>query len=101
MPELTARLQLASREQFVAELVRFINEILPELHTSAPLRPQVDEHTLLFETGLIDSLAILHLVAFVERATGQPIPPRMVVMKHFRTVAAIGDAFGPKTETSS
>ncbi len=101
MPELSARLPLASREQFAAELVRFINEVLPEVHTRLPLRPNVDEHTLLFETGLIDSMAILHLVAFVERATGQPLPPRMIVMKYFRTVAAICDAFGPKSESAS
>ena len=53
----------------------------------------------MFETGLIDSLAILHLMAFVEQFTGRPVPPRMVVMKHFRTVQAIAETFGIEEET--
>jgi acyl carrier protein len=77
-----------------AELIRFINEALPEIHAGLRERPHVDRHTCLFESGLIDSLGILHLMAFVEQATGRKIPPRMVVMKHFRTVEAICQAFG-------
>ncbi len=98
MPEQTRQLHFSAREQFAADLVRFINEVLPEVHSRLPSRPHIDEHTPLFESGLIDSLAILHLIAFVERATGEPIAPRMVVMKHFRTVAAICEYFGPPTE---
>jgi len=43
-------------------------------------------------------LAIVQLIAFVERATGQGILPRMVVMKHFRSVDAICETFGPRKE---
>jgi acyl carrier protein len=83
---------------FRAELLHFINEVLPMIddRLSPPLN--VDGGTALFESGLIDSLAILHLMAFVERTTGKSIPPRMVVMKHFRTVDAICASFGPKEE---
>ena len=90
-----------SPQHFSADLVQFINEVLPTLH--APLRepPSVDAETPLFESGLIDSLAILHLIAYVERATGRTIPPRMVVMKHFRTVAAICESFGPGVPENS
>jgi acyl carrier protein len=80
--------------EMAAELIRFINEVLPEIHSGLRERPHIDQHTCLFESGLIDSLGILHLMAFVERATGRKIPPRMVVMKHFRTVEAICQAFG-------
>ena len=76
------------------ELIRFINDVLPEIHAGLRQQPHVDRHTCLFESGLIDSLGILHLMAFVERTTGRKIPPRMVVMKHFRTVDAICQAFG-------
>jgi acyl carrier protein len=86
--------------RFKAELLHFINEVLPRSHrqTRGPL--ELDGATLLFESGRIDSLAILPLIAFVERATGQRIPPRKVVMKHFRSVDAICDSFGP-TEAGS
>jgi acyl carrier protein len=49
---------------------------------------------LLFEGGVLDSLSILHLLAAVERLTGRPIPDDMVVMKHFRSIEAIAEAFG-------
>jgi acyl carrier protein len=73
-------------------LVDFVNEQLPTLH-ELKSQPNVDASTPLFESGLIDSLGILHLISFVERATGQTIPTRMVVMKHFRTVDAIAETF--------
>lgn len=98
MPDVTAAPPLTPRRQMAADLVQFINEVLPEIHSRLPAKPNVDEETLLFDSGLIDSLAILHLIAFVERATGQPIPPRKVVMKHFRTIAAICESFGPAAE---
>ena len=89
-----------SREVFEERLVSFINETLPDLHSRLKTRPQVDRQTPLFESGLIDSLAILHVLAFVERSTGRPIPPRLVDMRHFRTVAAIGEAFVPDQSRS-
>jgi acyl carrier protein len=84
--------------QFEAALLRFINQILPEIHEPLKSSPEVDRSTPLFESGLIDSLAILHLIGFVEKATGRPVPSRMVVMKHFRTVEAISQAFWTNCE---
>lgn len=49
--------------------------------------------TPLFESGLVDSLAILELIAFVEHATGRTIPPRQVQMRHFGTIDRICAAF--------
>jgi acyl carrier protein len=56
-------------------------------------RVEVDVHTPLFESGLIDSLAILELIAFVEGATGRTIPARQVQMKQFGTIDRICTAF--------
>jgi len=80
---------------FKAGLVHFLNEVLPRIRGNPRERLDVDGTTPLFESGLIDSLAIVHLIAFVERTTGRMIPPRLVVMKHFRCVDAICGAFGP------
>jgi acyl carrier protein len=82
-------------QQFREDLLHFINAVLPKFDRDVPQTPGVHGSTPLFESGLIDSLAILHLIAFVERTTGKKIPPRMVVMKHFRTVDAICESFGP------
>jgi acyl carrier protein len=74
---------------FETRLLEFVRDEL--LGTSG--RP-VDEETYLFDDGLVDSLKILQLIAFVEIETGQTIPDRDVVMANFRTVRAIARRFG-------
>jgi acyl carrier protein len=54
----------------------------------------IDAETYLFDDGLIDSLKILRLIAFLEVQIGREIPDREVVMKHFRTVRAMAQWFG-------
>lgn len=81
------------REAFAVALRDFINVELPRLYPKMNDTPNVTDDTLLFATGIIDSMAILHLIAFVETATGRPVPPEKVVMKHFQSVAAIADTF--------
>lgn len=58
----------------------------------------IDEDTYLFDEGLIDSLKILQLIAFVEVETGRTIPDRDVVMSNFRTVRTIARQFGSVTD---
>lgn len=82
-----------SRDAFALALGEFINQELPRLHPKAKSHPSVSADTLLFATGLIDSMAILHLIAFIERATGSGIPPEKVVMKHFQSITAIANTF--------
>lgn len=47
-----------------------------------------DEDLLL--SGLLDSLAVMSLVAEVERVSGQPVPPADVTIENFATLEAIG-----------
>jgi acyl carrier protein len=54
----------------------------------------IDEDTYLFDEGLVDSLKILPLIAFVEVATERTIPDAEVVMENFRTVRTIVRRFG-------
>ena len=63
----------------------------------ADRRVDVDEQTYLFDDGLIDSLKILKLIAFLEVETDRTIPDREIVMEHFRTVKAMAARFGPRT----
>lgn len=74
---------------FEARLLAFIRCEL--LHDT---RIPIDENTYLFEEGLIDSLKILQLIAFLEIETEQTIPDREIVMEHFRTVRAMAARFG-------
>ena len=89
----------ATCEEFRSALLHFINVRLPELR-ELKFQPDVHRSTLLFESGPIDSLGILHLIAFVENATGRKIPTKMVTMQHFRTVDTICETFWtPAKET--
>jgi acyl carrier protein len=54
----------------------------PEL---LPLR----NDTVLLETGLLDSLAVLKLVLFLEEQFGVVVDPADLIAEHFQTVDAI------------
>lgn len=54
----------------------------------------IDADTYLFDEGLVDSLGILRLIAFLEGRIGRSIDDREVVMEHFRTVRAMVNRFG-------
>ncbi len=82
-----------NRAAFEKALCDFINLELPALSPKMPRNPGVDAQTMLFGSGIIDSMAILHVIAFVERATGRDVTTDKVVMKHFQTVTAIADTF--------
>lgn len=80
---------------FADALCAFINHELPALNPRMSANPGVGPDSPLFATGLIDSLAILHLIGWVENATGASIRIDQVVMRNFETVAAITANFGP------
>jgi acyl carrier protein len=85
------------RAGFEAALLRFINIVLPTLDRRGRTWAPVTADTPLFESGLLDSLSILHLIAQVEQLTGCPVPDHLVVMKHFRSVQAIATTFWKST----
>lgn len=78
------------REELERRLVDFVNRMQPE--TDPPI--VVDEETALFEEGVINSLRILDLIAFVEENTRTRVPDEEVRLANFRSVRAIASAFG-------
>ncbi len=76
-----------ARERFVAELVAWINRKL------APPGTVVDETTPLFAGGLINSIRILEIIAWVERAIGRRVADPEIRMDNFRTVERIAQVF--------
>jgi acyl carrier protein len=82
---LTASLSVS---EFETALVSFINtELLLDSN------PTIGPDTALFEDGIIDSLKILNLLAFIESTVGRAIPDEEIVMKHFRTARVIAERF--------
>lgn len=76
-----------SRERFVAELVAWINRKL------APPGAVVDAVTPLFADRLINSIRILEIIAWVERAIGRRVTDREIRMDNFHTVERIAEVF--------
>jgi acyl carrier protein len=76
-----------ARPRFVATMLDWLNRKL------APPGVTIEAETPLFRTGLIDSIRILELIAWTERATGRVIADREIRMDNFRTVARIADVF--------
>lgn len=76
-----------TRDSFAAALLEWLNRRL------APPGETIGRGTPLFSGGLINSLRILELIAWIERETGRVVPDRMVRMDHFRTVERIAEVF--------
>jgi len=72
----------------VESLLRFVNDEL-----LADCEKKAAPDTPLFDDGWIDSLKILHLIAFVEIQAGRKIPDELIVMDRFRTVGEIARNF--------
>ena len=74
-------------DAFVLRTVDWINRTL------VPEGVTVSADTPLFANGLINSIRILEIIAWTERATGRRIPDAAIRMDNFRTVRRIADVF--------
>ena len=90
--------RVGSQEAFTRALIAFIAGPLCARHTRLRQPVNVDAFTPLFETGIVDSLGIIDLLAFVETTTGTPVPMRLIDMQFFGTVDRIVRTFWTTTE---
>jgi acyl carrier protein len=72
----------------------FLGELLAWLNSRfAPDGPAITRDTPLFAGGLLDSLRILELIAWTERAIGHEIPDRAIRTDNFASAARIAELF--------
>lgn len=71
-------------QPFSDRIVSFINSTLL---SGSGMRVTAD--TPLFEHGVLDSMKVLDLIAFVEAETGRPLPDSAIRLANFRTAATI------------
>ena len=84
----------ATREAFNVALIEFVTTLVrSRTRAAGQALVDIDESTPLFETGLIDSLGILELLAFVEKTLGTAVPLQKVDLEFFRTVDCISRSF--------
>ena len=79
---------LVDRESFIAGMVAWLNRRF------APPGVTITATTPLFDDHLIDSVRILDLIAWAERAIDRRIPDEQILMNNFRTVERIAERFG-------
>lgn len=78
---------MSARNRFCSEMVSWLNARL------VPPGTTVTAETELFSSGAIDSIKVLELIAFTERAIGRPVPDRAIRLDNFRTVNRIAAVF--------
>ena len=76
-----------ARAALLRELVAWLNERF------APDGPVIQADTLLFSHGLLDSMRILELIAWTERAIGREIPDSAIRTDNFASAARIAELF--------
>ena len=81
------------RAEFKQALIAFVSGPLFARHAKLSRPMTIDGTTPLFEAGIIDSLGILDLLAFVETRTGRAIPMRKVDMRYFGTIDRVCQSF--------
>ena len=86
---------MIDRIEFEPRMVEWINRTL------VPPGVVVDAETPLFAHGVINSIGILKLIAWTERATGRQIPDRSIRMDNFSTVRRIASVFCAPVEADS
>jgi acyl carrier protein len=78
---------MTSRDSFVSAMLTWLNVRL------APPGVIITSDTQLFGRGLMDSIKVLELIAYTERAIGELIPDSRIRMDNFRTVGRIAEVF--------
>jgi len=78
---------MSAREALEHELVTWLNARF------APDGPPIEPDTPLFSGGLLDSLRILELIAWTERAIGREITDGEIRTDNFASAARIVDTF--------
>jgi acyl carrier protein len=73
---------------FVADMLAWLNGALRRDRSI-----EFQAHTPLFATGLIDSMSILKLIAWTERAIGRRISDDQIRMDNFHSVQRIAEVF--------
>ncbi len=71
--------------QITQKIGRFVYEDL----LNSPHGLELKADTELLIDGLVDSLGVVRLAAFIEQEFGKAIPPQDITLKNFRSLAAI------------
>ena len=66
----------------------------------SPEESQLKDNILLFDAGIIDSLGMVKLTAFIKESYGVNINPSEVTMENFNTIEKIAKFISEKTKNN-
>ena len=66
----------------------------------SPDESQLKDNILLFDSGIIDSLVMVKLAAFIKESYGVNINPSEVTMENFNTIEKIAKFISEKTKNN-
>lgn len=90
---MSAAIPMAARSSaFLGALVAWLNRRF------VPDGPPIGADTPLFAAGLLDSLRILELIAWTERAIGREIPDGQIRTDYFATASRIAEVFAGEVD---
>lgn len=75
-----------TRPELEESLEAFVQKLVGE-------RVPIRRNTRLFERGIIDSMRVVDLIAFVESRIGRRVPDEMITLENFRSIDAISRSF--------
>lgn len=78
---------MSARDDFRGDMLAWLNAKL------APPGVRILRDTELFASGVINSIKVLELIAFTERAIGREIADRFIRLDNFRSVERIARVF--------
>ena len=87
MPHVIERPPSRSADEVLGDFLVWLNSRFADPDES------ISAGTRLFAEGWIDSIGILQLIAWVERASGSTIPDRLIRIDYFETPAMIVERF--------
>lgn len=67
------------------------DDLIRYLHDELNIEDEVDAETELFSTGILDSVAMMNIIGFVEEKAGVEVRPADVTLENFDTVQRIVD----------
>ena len=88
-----------NQEAFEHEVRKFILLRLPP--RDRPKGRQLGPGTALFDDGYISSKNVVAILAFLEKTLDISIPEDKLIMRYFRTIRAMWEAFGSDSKKAS
>src|SRR5690242_7038164 len=87
-----------SNDDFLGTVLEFLRDLNPATEAQLSVAgTALDADTDLIQAGIVDSLSIMELIAFLEKETGAYVPLEDLMLDSIRTALTIAAVYGSRT----